>query len=127
MGIFDRMGKVIQSNLNALLDRTEDDRKLVELNLDEMAEQVKAGQQEVVQALGAERQLQKRCDELLAEVEKWNKRAELALKSGDEPLAREALVQKRRVSADLEATQKARVEQGGVASQMKGDLDRMRD
>ena len=36
MGIFDRMGKVIQSNLNALLDKAEDDKKLVELNLDEM-------------------------------------------------------------------------------------------
>ena len=35
MGIFDRMGKVIQSNLNSLLDRAEDDKKLVLLNLDE--------------------------------------------------------------------------------------------
>ena len=48
MGIFDRMGKVIQSNLNALLDKAEDDKKLVELNLDEMDEQIKAGHKEVI-------------------------------------------------------------------------------
>ena len=65
MGIFNRMGRVIQSNLNALLDRAEDDRKLVELDLDEMDEQIKAGHQEVVTALASEKQLDKRCSELV--------------------------------------------------------------
>ena len=127
MGIFDRMGKVIQSNLNALLDKTEDDRKLVDLNLDEMDEQIKSGQREVVQALGAEKQLQKRAGELQADVERWDKRAELALKGGDEALAREALKQKRRASGELDAANRARTEQADLASRMKGDLERMRD
>ena len=94
MGIFDRMGKVIQSNLNSLLDRAEDDKKLIELNLDDMDAQIKAGHQEVVQAVAAEKQLRKKCDDLSADVARWDKRAELALKSGDEALAREALKQK---------------------------------
>jgi phage shock protein A len=127
MGIFDRMGKVIQSNLNSLLDKSEDDRKLVDLNLDEMDEQIKAGQREVVQALGAEKQLQKRALDLEAEVEKWDKRAELALKGGDEPLAREALKQKKRVSGELAVATKARGEQADLAARMKGDLEKMRD
>src|SRR5579872_6765113 len=88
MGIFDRMGKVIQSNLNALLDKAEDDKKLIELNLDEMDEQIKGGQKEVVQAVAAEKQLRKRSDDLRIEVERWDRRAELALKGGDEALAR---------------------------------------
>ena len=37
MGIFDRMGKVISSNVNSMLDKAEDDKKLLELNLEEMA------------------------------------------------------------------------------------------
>ena len=37
MGIFDRMGKVISSNFNALLDKAEDPRKSIDLTLDEMA------------------------------------------------------------------------------------------
>ena len=127
MGIFDRMGKVIQSNLNSLLEKTEDDRKLVDLNLDEMDEQVKAGQREVVQALGAEKQLQKRTADLQADVERWDKRAELALKGGDEALAREALKQKRRASGELDAANRARTEQADLAARMKGDLERMRD
>src|SRR5579862_9519237 len=127
MGIFDRMGRVIQSNLNALLDRAEDDRKLVELNLDEMDEQIKAGHQEVVTAIAAEKQLQKRCDDLRAEIEKWDRRAELALKGGDEPLAREALKQKRRIAAELDQADKARLEPGDTASKMKADLERMKE
>ncbi len=127
MGIFDRMGKVIQSNLNGLLDKAEDDRKLVELNLDEMDAQIKAGHQEVVQAVAAEKQLRKKAEELTADVERWDKRAELALKSGDEALAREALKQKKRVTGEAEAAEKARAEQRNVALTMKEELDRMKE
>ncbi len=126
MGIFDRMGKVIQSNLNALLERAEDDRKLIELNLDEMDEQIKSGHQEVVQAVAAEKLLRKKSDDLRADVERWDKRAELALKSGDEELAREALKQKKRVSAEREVADRVRGEQRDVALRMKEDLERMK-
>jgi phage shock protein A len=125
MGIFDRMGKVISSNLNALLDKAEDDKKLLELNLEEMAEQLKAGRQDVIAAVAAEKQLRKKVEDLKAEVEKWEKRAELALKSDDEALAREALRQKKRCETDLETVDKARVEQRDTALKMKDELERM--
>jgi len=126
MGIFDRMGKVIQSNLNSLLDRAEDDKKLVLLNLDEMDVQIKAGHKEVIQAVAAEKQLRKKLDELRADADRWDKRAELALKSGDEALAREALKQKKRVQAEADTVEKARGEQGDVSLRMKEDLERMK-
>ena len=127
MGIFDRMGKVIQSNLNSLLDRAEDDKKLIELNLDEMDGQIKAGHQEVVQAVAAEKQLRKKVDDLNADVERWDKRAELALKSGDETLAREALKQKKRASGEAAGAEKARADQRDVALRMKEELERMKE
>jgi phage shock protein A len=126
MGIFDRMGKVIQSNLNALLDKAEDDKKLVGLNLDEMDEQIKAGHKEVIAALAADKQLTKKCDDLRADVQRWDHRAELALKSGDEALAREALKQKKRTTSELEVTDRARGEQQAAALKMKEDLERMK-
>jgi phage shock protein A len=126
MGIFDRMGKVIQSNLNALLDKAQDERKLVELNLDEMDGQIKAGHQEVVQAIAAEKQLRKKCDELEGEIKRWDTRAELALKSGDEALAREALKQKKRTAGELETAEKVRLDQRDAALRMKDELERMK-
>jgi phage shock protein A len=126
MGIFDRMGKVISSNLNSLLDRAEDDKKLIELNLDEMEAQLKTGEQDVVSAVAAEKQLKKKVDALKSDQERWDKRAELALKAGDEALAREALKQKKRTGQELEQVEKARNEQRDTALRMKDELERMK-
>jgi phage shock protein A len=126
MGIFDRMGKVIQSNLNSLLDKAEDDKKLIELNLDEMDAQIKAGHREIVQAVAAEKLLRKRCDDLSADVARWDQRAELALKSGDEALAREALKQKKRASGEFDTADRVRGEQQDAAVKMKEELERMK-
>lgn len=125
MGIFDRMGKVISSNVNSLLDKAEDDKKLLELNLEEMAEQLKTGRQDVIAAVAAEKQLRKKADDLKAEVEKWEKRAELALKSDDEALAREALRQKKRAENEQQIVEKSRTEQRDTALKMKEELERM--
>lgn len=127
MGIFDRMGRVISSNVNALLDRAEDDGKLLELNLEEMGEQLKAGRQDVIAAVAAEKQLRKKADDLKADIERWEKRAELALKSDDEALAREALKQKKRAESEYEAAEKARGDQRDVALKMKEELERMEE
>lgn len=125
MGIFDRMGKVISSNLNALLDRAEDDRKLLDLNLDEMADQLKSGRQDVISAVASEKQLRKKAEDLKAEIDKWDRRAELALKSDDEALAREALRQKKRTESEYATAEQARVEQRDTALKMKEELERM--
>jgi phage shock protein A len=125
MGIFDRMGKVISSNVNALLDKAEDDGKLLELNLEEMGEQLKAGRQDVIAAVAAEKQLRKKAEDMNADIAKWEKRAELALKSGDEALAREALKQKKRVETEIASVEKARTEQRDTALKMKDELERM--
>jgi phage shock protein A len=127
MGIFDRMGRVISSNVNSLLDKAEDQKKILELNIDEMDEQLKRAQKEVISAVAAEKQLKKKCEDLAGEQEKWEKRAELALKAGDEALAREALKQKKRTAAELEATEKGRITQRNVALTMKEELERMKE
>jgi phage shock protein A len=127
MGIFDRMGRVISSNVNNLLDRAEDPKKILDLNLSEMDEQLKRGQEEVIAAVAAEKQLKKKVEELNLDLERWDKRAELALKSGDEALAREALKQKKRVSGEAAAAEQARAAQRDAALTMKGELERMRE
>jgi phage shock protein A len=125
MGIFDRMGRVISSNFNALLDKAEDPKKSIELTLSEMREQIKAARQEVVRSVAAEKQLRKKVEELDQEVERWNKRAELAVRHEDDDLAREALVHKKRLTADRDRAEALRAEQRGNALEMKAELERM--
>jgi len=125
MGIFDRMGRVISSNFNALLDTAEDPKKSIDLTLREMADQVKAARQEVVRSVAAEKQLRAKVAELDVEVEKWAKRAELAVKHGDDELAREALLQKKRLTAERDRAEALRADQRGTALEMKAELQRM--
>jgi phage shock protein A len=125
MGIFDRMGKVISSNVNALLDKADDPRKNLDLVVEEMKDQIKAARKELVEGLAAEKILRKKVDDLDAEVSKWERRAELALKAGDEKLAREALVQKKRVVGERDRAEALRAEQRSAVLNMKAELERM--
>lgn len=125
MGIFDRMGRVISSNFNGLLDRMDDPRKSIDQTLLEMHEQLRAGRREVVQAVAAEKQLKSKIEALDAEAQKWTARAELALTRGDEALAREALGQKQRVVGERDRAEALRAEQRGAALEMKSELERM--
>jgi phage shock protein A len=125
MGIFDRVGKVISSNFNALVDGLQDPRKSVEQTLLEMNEQIRAARREVVSAVAAEKQLRGKLDELAAEAEKWATRAELAVKTSDDELAREALMQKRRVTGERDRAEALRGEQRAAALEMKAELERM--
>ncbi len=125
MGIFDRMGKVISSNINSLLDKAEDPGKSLDLTVQEMGDSLKSAKKEIVEALGVQKRLGKKVDELDTEVEKWEKRAELALKADDESLAREALKHKKRVVAERDRAEAMRAEQRGVVLNMKREMERM--
>ncbi|MFO0555795.1 MAG: PspA/IM30 family protein [Polyangiaceae bacterium] len=125
MGIFDRMGKVISSNFNSLLDKAEDPKKSIDLLIEEMKEQIRAARKELVDGLASEKVLRKKVEELDVEVDKWDRRAELALRADDEKLAREALLQKKRVVGERDRAEALRAEQRSAVLNMKAELERM--
>ncbi len=119
------MGRAISANFNSLIDHLEDPRKSVDQTVLEMREQVRAARQEVVRAVAAEKQLRTKVEGFDKEVEKWEKRAELAVERNDDDLAREALLQKRRLVAERDRAEALRAEQRGAALEMKQELERM--
>jgi phage shock protein A len=125
MGLFSRVAQVMSSNFNALLDKAEDPRKSLDLTLQEMRDQIHAARKEVVTGVGSEKQLRKKVEELDQEVDKWTSRAELAVRSNDDSLAREALLQKRRAVAERDRAEAMRGEQRASALEMKEALERM--
>jgi phage shock protein A len=125
MGILARVAQVMSANFNALLDKAEDPRKSLDQTLLEMREQIVAARKEVVGCVASEKQLKTKVDELDQEVEKWSARAELAVRSSDDSLAREALLQKRRVVAERDHAEAQRGEQRGSALELKDALERM--
>ena len=125
MGIFARVAQVMSANFNALIDKADDPRKSLDQTLLEMREQIVAARREVVSGVASEKQLKKKVEELDREVEKWNGRAELAVRNDDDGLAREALLQKRRAVADRDRAEAQRGEQRAAALEMKDALERM--
>lgn len=125
MGIFSRVAQVMSSNFNALLDKAEDPRKSLDQTLLEMREQIVAARKEVVSAVGSEKVLRGKVEELDREVEKWSSRAELAVRGDDDALAREALLQKRRAVGERDRAEAQRGEQRATALEMKDQLERM--
>ena len=125
MGIFDRMGKVISSNVNALLDKAEDPKKNIEYIVSEMRDQIAAARKEITSSFATEKLLDKKVQALDSEAEVWAKRAELALKADDETLAREALVQKKRVVADRDRAEAMLAEAKSATLKAKAELQRM--
>lgn len=119
------MGRAASANFNALLDRLDDPRKEIDLTIAEMEEQLRAARREIVSGVASEKQLRKKVDDLDAEVARWERRAELAVRHGDDALAREALRHKRRLGEDRDRAEALRAEQRGLALELKSDLERM--
>jgi phage shock protein A len=125
MGLIDRVGRVISSNFNALLDRLEDPGRSIDQILIDMQKELRSARQEVVRSVAMEKQLRAKVQNLDAEAARWEQRAVLALERGDEPLAREALAQKRRVLAERDRAESLGAEQRAAALEMRSELERM--
>jgi len=98
MGVFERMGRVLSANFNALLEKAEDPSRSLDSMLGEMQEHVRGARRELIRAVAAEKQLREKLGEQEGEIKRWTDRAELAVQRGEDELARGALGQRRRLS-----------------------------
>ncbi len=123
MGIFSRLNTVIKSNLNALVDKAEDPEKLIGQTIIDMKSEMKKAKRELVSTLGSAKRLDKEADELEDEVAKWEKKAILALKTGDDELARAALKQKARASKKSKEVRARAAATARTVDEMKETLE----
>lgn len=123
MGIFSRFNRVLKSNLNSLMDKAEDPAKLIDQTVVEMESELKNAKKELVQTLGSAKRLEKKKKELEEEVTRWEDKAVLALKAGDEVLAREALKMKQKTTRQVDEVDRQAAEQEKAAFEMKDTLE----
>ncbi|MEM8544824.1 MAG: PspA/IM30 family protein [Cyanobacteria bacterium P01_H01_bin.119] len=110
MGLFDRVSRVVRSNLNAAVSSAEDPEKILDQAIIDMQEDLVQMRQAVAGAIASQKRVQQQYEKAQTEAGHWQSRAQLALQKGDESLAREALVRKKS-QADAAASLKAQLDQ----------------
>ena len=106
MSIFSRFRDIVNSNINSMLDQAEDPEKLVRLMIQEMEDTLIDLKASCAGAIAARKKVGRSFDELTGRVSSWESKAKLAIEKGREELAREALLEKRRVGEGIASLEK---------------------
>src|SRR5947207_3325835 len=94
MGIFSRLGTLIKSNINDLITKAEDPEKMLSQVLLEMQQQLVEAKKAVAVAIADEKKLQKQYTAETDKAKEWERKAMVAVRAGDDNLARQALGRK---------------------------------
>ncbi len=94
MGMFARLARLIKSNINALISSSEDPEKMLNQLIIDMAEQLAVAKRQVAGAIADEKRLARQVENQRKVAEDWEKKAMLAVRAGNDALAKEALARK---------------------------------
>lgn len=130
MGIFSRLSDIVNSNLNALLDRAEDPQKVIRLVIQEMEDTLVEVRSAAVRLIAERREAERRIAALTRDQEEWHRKAEFAVGRGREDLAKAALLAKSRaaqamaeVQVQIAAVQAAIAQQNEDVGKLQAKLD----
>ena len=94
MGIFSRLKTLVSSNVNDMISKAEQPEKMLNQLLIDMNEQLIESKKAVAMAIADEKKLEREAANQAAMAADWEKKAMLAVNSGKDDLAKEALLRK---------------------------------
>ncbi len=94
MGTLHRISTMIRSNLNDMISRAEDPCRMLDQVIYDMRMQLGQAQRQVAVSIADERRVRRELDMHMRAAADWERRAMLAIRAGDDELARQALARK---------------------------------
>jgi len=106
MGVFSRLTDIVNSNLNAMLDRAEEPEKIVRLIIQEMEDTLVEVRSAAAKSIAEKKELTRKVEQFDAAQTDWQAKAELAIAKGRDDLAKGALMAKTRAAETVEILKK---------------------
>ncbi len=122
MGVFSRLSDIINSNINAMLDKAENPEKVVRLIIQEMEDTLVEVRSAAARAIADRKELERRMAHATREADEWQRRAELAVDKGRDDLARAALSEKRQIAGTLDGLREQHKEVGIGLEKLNDDI-----
>jgi len=115
MGIFKRMKDGLSSRANAAIDKATDPEKEIEMAIMELEEARKKALQELISYKATSKQMEQDIAKYEEKAAGWEKKAMVAVKAGDDEMAKAALKEKKNCLVELEKIKRDHAEAAGHA------------
>jgi phage shock protein A len=119
MGIFARLAALLKANLNDLISGAEDPEKMLNQIVLDMNTQLLEAKKQVASSIADEKKLAKQVEQESVNAAEWERRAMLAVRAGDDALAKEALARKKEHTGLRDAYQEQWQKQKSAVDQLK--------
>lgn len=130
MGIFSRMGDIINSNLNSMIDKAENPEKIARLIIQEMEDTLVEVRTSAASNIAEKKELKRKAEAYEDRAAEWGAKAELALTKDREDLARGAVSAKQQalqmaevVRAEIDILDEAVAKADGDLAKLQAKLD----
>jgi phage shock protein A len=118
MGIFGRMKRAIKSKANAAVEKAVDPAREIEMAILELEAQQKTALKELLSYKATAKAMEKDIAALEEKEKLWEQRAMVAVRKGDDALARECLREKKSSTTQLDKLRHDRNEAAGYAAEL---------
>lgn len=102
MSVFSRFMDIVNANINSILDKAEDPEKMIKLMIMEMEDTLIELKTSCAATMASETRTNKKIKELELAISRWQSRAMLAIERKREDLAKEALLEKKKLTVNLD-------------------------
>jgi phage shock protein A len=125
MGVFSRLSDIINSNINAMLDKAEDPEKIARLIIQEMEDCLVEVRSAAARSMADTKEYERDISQLEQTRLDWTAKAELAVEKGREDLARGALSAKQRAEREIDSRRQALKAIEEVSIRRQEDLEKL--
>ncbi|MEO0549086.1 MAG: phage shock protein PspA [Pseudomonadota bacterium] len=125
MGMFSRLGDIINSNINAILDSAENPEKIARLMIQEMEDTLVEVRTAAARAMADKKEMEREIAHYTDVRNDWDSKAGLAVDKGREDLARGALIAKQKADVEIERRREAMTAAEDAFAKRQDDLSRL--